>query len=236
MGRLWLAAVAVLLAACAGLPPPEASPGKASEAPPGEALGRPGEAAFQSLFRVRYEGPDGAGSLRLVQRQVAPERFQLQAADTFGRAVWSLDLDGGEVLLVDHRRRRACLSGGELRVPEVALRPLPLPAVARVLGSRTPLDPPAGADPEDWTDAAGQRWTSRWEEGELAAWMLWQEGEPQLWWSRLPGGGVLSHRDGSQFRWRRTAREELDPTGYRRLEAPEGYELGECEATELRSR
>jgi hypothetical protein len=185
-------------------------------------------AAAQTLYRVHYEGSEGSGNLRLVMRQVAADRFQLKAADTFGRAVWSLDLDGEEVLLVNHRRRQACRSGDELRVPEVALRPLPLPAVARVLAAQTPLAPPPGVDREDWIDDAGQRWTARWQDGLLASWTLWQGGEPQLWWSRQPRGGVLSHRDGSQFRWRQTAREKLPPAGYERLEAPVGYRLGRC--------
>ena len=91
---------------------------------------------------------------------------------------------------------------------------------------------PADADRTDWTDDAGQRWTARWEDGELAGWMLWQAGEPQLWWSRQPRGGILSHRDGSQFRWRQTAREDLVPGEYRRIEAPAEYRFGECRVQE----
>ncbi len=195
-------------------------------------MGPPGGVSepAQTLYRVRYEGPEGAGSLRLVMRRVAADRFQLQASDTFGRAVWSLDLDGEEVLLVNHREKEACVSGSELRVPEMALRPLPLPAVARVLASQTPLPAPPDADRTDWTDETGQRWTARWEDGSLASWMLWQAGEPQLWWSRQDQGGVLSHRDGSQFRWRQTAREKLVPSSYRRIEAPARYHLGQCPA------
>ena len=183
----------------------------------------------RTLYRVRYEGPEGAGRLRLVLRQVAADRFQLQASDTFGRAVWSLDFDGEEVLLVNHRERSACVSGSELRVPELALRSLPLPAVARVLASRTPLPTPAGAGESDWTDDSGQRWTARREDDLLAAWTLWQAGEPQLWWSRQPRGGVLSHRDGSQFRWRQAAREKLLPSSYQRIAAPPDYRFGECQ-------
>ena len=234
--RLCLAALTLAGAACSQLsapPPVTTSAGPPSELPAGvEDATAP--AATQTLYRVRYDGPEGDGSLRLVRRQVAGDRFQLRAADTFGRAVWSLDLDGDQVLLLDHRRKEACVAGGELRVPEMALRSLPLPAVARVLDLQTPLPAPAGAEPTDWTDEAGQRWTARWEDGELAAWTLWQAGEPQLWWSRQPRGGILSHRDGSQFRWRQTAREDLVPADYRRLEPPAGYRFGECriEATE----
>ena len=225
MRRLWLAAMAAALPACSQVTttPVVVAPSELSaEAPP---------AAAQTLYRVRYDGPEGDGSLRLVKRQVAADRFQLQAADTFGRAAWSLDLDGRDVLLVDHRGRQACLSSGDLRVPEMALRPLPLTAVARVLDSQTPLEAPPGVDPADWTDDAGRRWTSRTEDGLLAAWTLWQSGEPQLSWIRQARGGVLSHRDGSQFRWRQTAREDLPPASYRRIEAPAEYRFGEC-ATE----
>ena len=45
---------------------------------------------------------------------------------------------------------------------------------------------------------------------------------------RQSRGGVLSHRDGSQFRWRQTAREKLLRSSYQRLVAPEGYRLGAC--------
>ena len=228
--RLGPVALAMTLAGCSQAPPPRpAGEPATSRARAGETRAEETQAgAAQTLYRVHYEGPEGGGGLRLVMRQVAADRFQLRAADTFGRAVWSLDLDREQVLMVDHRRKEACLAGGELRVPEVALRPLPLPAVARVLDSQVPLPAPVGADRTDWVDEAGQRWTARWEGGELASWTLWQEGEPQLWWIRQPRGGILSHRDGSQFRWRQTAREELAPADYRRIEAPVGYRFGEC--------
>lgn len=225
MRRLWLAALAAALPACSQV----ASTGPPTG--PGEVAARATEAGGeQTLYRVRYGGPEGRGSLRLVMRQVAPDRFQLQAADTFGRAVWGLDYEGDEVLLLDHQRKEACVAGRELRVPELALRSLPLPAVARVLGGETPLPAPASADPTDWTDGSGQRWTARWEEGLLVAWTLWQDGEPRLWWSRQDDGGILSHRDGAQFRWRRTMSETLAPSRYRRLETPEAYGLAACRA------
>ena len=227
MRRLGLAAMAAVLPACSQV---TTTP---TVVAPAEVSVTAAPTAAQTLYRVRYDGPEGDGSLRLVKRQVAADRFQLQAADTFGRAVWSLDLDGREVLLVDHRRGEACASSGDLRVPEVALRPLPLTAVARVLDARTPLEAPPGVDRADWTDDDGRRWTSRTEDGLLAAWTLWQSGEPQLWWTRQPRGGVLSHRDGSQFRWRQTAREDLPPASYRRIEAPAEYRFGECRAGEV---
>ena len=224
MRRLCLAALTAASLACAPLSAPPRLP------PSAAATGGAAAGGAQTLYRVRYEGPSGGGGLRLVMRQAAADRFQLRAADTFGRAVWSLDLDDEDVLLVDHRQKEACVSGSELRVPEVALRPLPLPAVARVLASQTPLVAPAAADAADWTDDDGQRWTARWDDDGLVSWTLWQAGEPQLWWSRQPRGGILSHRDGSQFRWRQTAREDLPLAGYRRIEAPAEYRFGACRA------
>lgn len=219
-------AAALCLAACAGpLAPPEqpgepalpAAPIEPSETPP-----------TQTLFRVSYDGPAGDGRLRLVLRRAAADRFQIRTADALGRAVWSLELAASEVLLVDHRERSACRAGAELRVPEIALAPLPLVAIPRVLSGETPLVPPAGADTEDWTDPSGRRWTARHQAGELEAWTLWEEGRPVLWWSRQPRGGILSHRDGSQFRWKQAASEPLAEAAYPPLEVPEGYELGTC--------
>lgn len=219
MRQLWLAAVALATLACTHLSStPHVPP------PAGELEAR------RILYRVRYEGPGGSGSLRLVLRQVATDRFRLQASDAFGRAVWGLDLDGEEVVLVDHRKRRACVSGKEVRVPELALRPLPLTAVPRVLSGRTPLRAPADTDESDWTDGAGQRWTSRRQGERLESWTLWQSGQPRLWWRRQPRGGVLSHRDGSQFRWRQVAQEHQPPSGYQRVVIPPDYESGECDA------
>lgn len=209
-----------MLAACGvGLPGPRLPPAAGSPAT---------GAATQTLYRVSYDGPAGDGRLRLVLRQLAAERFQIRTADALGRAVWSLELAASEVLLVDHRERRACRTGRELRVREIALAPLPLEAIPRVLAGETPAVPPPAADASDWTDPTGRRWTARREAGALAAWTLWEEGEPVLWWLRQPRGGILSHREGSQFRWKEAAREPLPDGGYSPLEVPEGYALGAC--------
>ncbi len=131
---------------------------------------------------------------------------------------------------MNHRERFTCVAGSELRIPELALRPLPLEAVPRVLAGEVPLPPPAGVDdPSDWTDPSGRRWTLRREQGELRGWTLWVDDEPRLAWLAQPRGGVLSHLDGSQFRWREVAREELEPAEYRRLEPPAGYPVEPCE-------
>ncbi len=214
-----------LTAACARLPAARPLPG--APPPPGVAA----LTAEQTLYRVQYQGEAGGGSLRLVLRRQTDERFQIQTSDTLGRALWSLDFASGSALLVDHRERVVCTAGSELRVPEVALAPLPLSALPRVLAGRAPLLPPAPvADPLDWIDAAGRRWSLRRDGDEIVSWMMWRSGEPQLWWQRQPRGGILSHREGSQFRWRTVVSEPLAAGVYRPLQAPPEYRRELCGA------
>ncbi len=197
---------------------------------PEEALGT------QRLYRVRYEGDQGGGGLRLVLRLGAVDRFSLAASDSFGRAIWTLALAASETLVVDHRLAEYCATGADVRVPEAALAPLPVEMLPSVLLGRLPVSS-AEAQPDDQldlTDRDGRRWTARREQGELASWTLWDDqGEPSLWWlAQGRGGGVLSHRGGSQFRWRETASEALSP-GAELLEPPAGYSLVNCDAWSL---
>ncbi len=191
---------------------------------------------------MRFEGPEGEGSLRLVLRSAAPDRFQLSAADTLGRALWALEVAGTGSLLVDHRRELFCTGAAEVRLPQAALAPLPLATLPEVLLGRLPVrpedavggpggDPGASAEPAaaelDFRDRAGRRWTARLEAGAPASWTLWEGGRPVLWWRRDGDGGILSQREGSQFRWRPVVREAL-AGGLERLEAPAEYAAGGC--------
>lgn len=236
--RLRVAAVAgllsaALLAGCAGRRTvPATPPGEAAEEPP---WALPVAAAgSQRLFRVSYDGPEGRGGLRLTLRLAAPGRFQVTAADGFGRALWSLDL-GGESggLLIDHRSERWCPDAARVRVPEVALEPLPLATLPRLLLGRLPVDPAAAprlAEGEvELIDRGGRRWTATLGPSGPTSWTLWREGEPILWWSGDGPQGVLSHRAGSQFRWRESVREPL-AGDLAPLAVPPGFARGECGA------
>lgn len=196
------------------------------------------ELASQRLYRVRYQGPEGDGSLRLTLRLAAPDRFELSAADPLGRARWSLRLDGDRARVVDHERREYCRTGSSLRVPEVALAELPVESLPRVLLGRLPVPPPAArasAAEIDFRDQRGRRWTARLDEGAPASWTLWEAGEPLLWWQPQPRGGVLSHRRGAQFRWRETVAEPLaaGPSALGPGAPPEGYREVECDGRML---
>ncbi len=171
------------------------------------------EVETQRLFRVHYAGPEGDGSLRMVLRLEAADRFQITAADTLGRTVWSLQADVDGLLSLDHRAQTFCRAPADLRLPETALAPLPVASLPSVLLGFLPMPPDTSAstlpDRLDYRDAGGRRWTAGSEDGNLAAWTLWQDGVPILWWSRQPRGGILSHRQGVQFRWREVVREPL---------------------------
>ena len=228
----WMA-VALAAMGCASTARPPIGGAGAGEA----AAGAPqtdggGGAGERRLYRIAYQGPEGSGSLRLALFVVTPGRYQARASDTFGRALWGLELAGGGAVFIDHRRRELCIGRDELRIPELALATLPLDRLPELLAGTLPSSPArAGADPTDFVDAGGRRWTSRSADGGggLDAWTLWEEERPLLWWSRRDSGGVLSHRDGAQFRWRRTVAESLAspppalavPDGYRQIACSE---------------
>ena len=188
-------------------------------------------APIQSLFRVHYQGPAGVGGMRLVLRRASPDRFQLDAADLLGRSLWTLRVEGDRLLLADHREKVYCEGRDRIEVPDPVLATLSPRDLRRALEGRLPVPPPAhteGQERLDFKDSRGRRWTASYDRGELVSWSLWQEGAPVLWWLGVGSGGILSHRDGSQFRWRRGVSEPLADTALARPIA-EGYELGTCE-------
>ncbi len=183
------------------------------------------------LFRVQYDGPEGSGSMRMVMRLERAARFQMTASDLFGRTLWSLDASEEGLLLIHHRRRVYCRTQDGLHLPEVALSPLPVDALPSVFLGYLPAAPGAATwDLDggiDFVDRGGHRWTARTQGGILAAWTLWSEDSPLLWWTRQKAGGILSHRLGRQFRWREVAKEALDGD-LERLRIPDGLSQEPC--------
>lgn len=170
----------------------------------------------QRLYRAQIEGESGEGGLRLTLRVVAGGDFQIEASDNFGRKLWSLRLESGVGLVVDHRRRVVCRRGSRVPVPEISLADLPLATIPRVLLGWVPVPP---SRPVDWVrsgtaeyfDGDGGRWRLGLMDGSLTAWTYFGAGErPLLWWSRDGrGASVLSHRDGTQLRWSESVAEDL---------------------------
>lgn len=241
-----LPALLVVLAACGSLRPashsttaPATAPPSASspQPSPGRPWGLPaGEASTQSLFRVTYDGPEGEGSFRLTLLLVDPERYQARAVDPLGRALWTLDSAAGRGLWIDHRNHLACPLDGRFDVAAARLVPVPLSALPALLLGGVPAapagEPRRRGDRLSWRDGDDRRWTARLAaDGTVAAWTLWLDGAPVVWWQRARDGRALlsDRRRGTQLRWRRVIEEPL-PAAPQPAVVPEGYDLVSCAA------
>lgn len=197
-----------------------------------------GDFPTQRLFRFRYEGPEGSGSGRLTLRLQSPQRFEIAVADSFGRAVWTLGAEAEFGLLIDHRQRTVCSLDSGVSLSRLLPGPVPLRAVPALLLGRLPV---AGvsASSENGnsrvTDAAGRDWVVREaDDGTLAAWTMWVDGEPAAWWQRIAGGeALLSERnEGVQLRWRQTLSEAMTDS-LPALQPPVDYRPGDCSSLDL---
>ncbi|HVT18292.1 MAG TPA: hypothetical protein VHQ90_19215 [Thermoanaerobaculia bacterium] len=246
-----LAGLAVLAAGCATAPRPAVAP----PAPPLPAWQIPPDAyGWQRLYRVAYSGPEGEGSLRVTLRLEAPERYQVQAVDPLGRTLWSLEVNAGKGLWLDHRGRVFCRLDGKIELAPLPLGPFPLVALPALLLGRLPAEPapppPAGeggasvaatlapAPPPGpgslevvFRDAAGRRWSAQVRQGQVERWTLWQGEAPALWWMQSGGWAILSDRGrGVQVRWREVLRERLGALAP--LAPPAGFREGPCRPPE----
>ena len=242
-----LAAVLPLVAAAVGcgtvprapvLPPQAGAPREAAPAPATAAISpwQVPAAAYgsQILYRVGVAGAEGEGSLKLTLRLASPERYQAQAVDPLGRAVWGLDVEGDRGLWLDHRGHRYCRLSGALDLAFLPLGPLSLSALPPLLLGRLPVPPAdpatvsrgtvppaggsggsggsAGGDTVAYRDAAGRGWSAALRGGQVVSWGLWQDAAaaPILSWANSGSWSVLSdRRKGVEVRWREAVREPL---------------------------
>ncbi len=196
----------------------------------------------QRLYRVSYDGPEGEGSFRVTLRLASPLRYQLQAADPVGRALWGVDVTSGQGIWLDHRNKVTCAFRGSFDVPGIPLGPFPLFSLPSLLLGRVPAEPAAGSEPEqtdrpgpgdgkevELSDDLGRRWIADMEgDGTVEGWTLWEEGKPTVWFQRRDSWAYLSdHARGIQLRWREVLRESLaqEPQA---LVPPSGYREGSC--------
>ncbi len=200
----------------------------------------------QRIVRMRYEGPEGNGTLRLVLRFEDPERFHVSASDRLGRRWWDLNVRKGDAHVLWVRERTFCRYAGDLEVPALSLGPVPARAVAALLMRRLPA-PPADAGvwqetavrggPErgveiDFEDRRGRRWTTEATPAGPIRWTLWRGGRVQASWSRDEEGMArLEESDtGLRLRWiqPRPATELAAPLPAPAV--PSGYRPGLCAA------
>ncbi|MDX1503040.1 MAG: hypothetical protein R3325_11840 [Thermoanaerobaculia bacterium] len=180
---------------------------------------------------MEVEGEQGGGRLRLVLRHGA-DGYQLLASDPFGRPLWVLTRLAPVTWLVDHRAEAWCRASGAVALPQLELSGLPIDRVPAVLEGEAPAHPPEDAEGERFEDAEGRWWSLREGPEGLAAWTLWSGDEPVLWWQAQPRGGILSHRRGSQFRWRSSVAEETEGSRFAAV-VPEGYDRLDCAAWDV---
>jgi hypothetical protein len=174
----------------------------------------PDDYPTQRLLRVRVEGPEGGGSLRLIARIADPGTFQIEALDTVGRRLWRLYVGGGRAQMVDFRQRLACVSTDAVPLPDVGLDLGSATAALAVLLGRLPdelrlVESRPGLSL--FVDQLARRWRVRTDpSGRLRSWTVLRDGEPEMWWRSYDDGeNIVSHRAGAQVRWRQARVEEL---------------------------
>jgi hypothetical protein len=207
-----------------------ATGGQPAADPAGEEVfwGLPPEAAStQRIVKLHYQGPDGDATLNLVLRLVDERRFSLQGNDQLGRSWFRLAVEDSRALFLDLRGKTFCRFEESIEIDAVPLGPLPFDQLPALLLGRLPVAPVERMRTSDdgWRvlDAAGREWTAEVPGGELARWILWRNGEPEVWWQRSDSLVYLSARaEGLQLRWRTPPGQPLarDPAG---LEVPEGF-------------
>jgi len=173
--------------------------------------------------------------MKLILKLSSESRFQVSTTDALGRPLWSLQASEVESLLIDHRGQEFCRAK-EIRLPDPVLEAMPWRALPRVLLGYLPTEPETIVKRSsleiDFRGRDGQRWTSRLDAGRPMSWVLWEESRPALWWSRQGDGGVLSHRQGIQIRWRQIVNEPLK-SPLVDLQIPSGYGPSECHTRDL---
>ena len=187
---------------------------------------------------MNYSGPEGEGSFRVTLRLASPVRYQIQAADPVGRALWGVDVTSEQGVWLDNRNKLTCSFQGAFDVSGIPLGPFPLLSLPSLLLGRVPAEPAEGTEPErrgrevDYEDETGRRWVAEMaEDGTVDGWNLrdGREGDaPSVWFMRRDNWAYLSDRSrGVQVRWREVLRENLarEPEP---LIRPSGYREGSC--------
>ncbi|MBV8200530.1 MAG: hypothetical protein JOZ15_07885, partial [Acidobacteria bacterium] len=152
--------IVLLLAAAVGCttvpkaPPRAPAAGAGGAAPAEQPVWQVPAAAYgsQILYRVAVTGAEGEGSLKLTLRLASPERYQAQAVDPLGRAIWGLDVNGDRGLWLDHRGHIYCRLAGALDLAFLPLGPLSVSALPPLLLGRLPVPP---ADPANVVRGGG---------------------------------------------------------------------------------
>lgn len=192
---------------------------------------------------MRYAGPEGRGTLRLVLRFESPERFQVEASDRLGRRWWDLNVKEGEALVLWVRERTFCRYGGDLEIPALSLGPVPANAVAALLLERLPappLDPGAvaaagasnvsNAVELDFEDRWKRRWTAVTTPSGPRRWSLHRGRGAKASWSLDADGlsRLVEPETGLELFWQQTGAVRDLEGALPAPEVPAGFVPGAC--------
>lgn len=197
----------------------------------------PSEFSTRRLYRLSYAGEQGQANLRVALFLLSDRKFFVSASDAFGRSIWDLTISPEGSRFVDHRNDRFCDIDEMATLPGLALESFPIRSLPSVLLGRLPLPPKKEVVSRDgkvsFQDLAGRNWTARVVDGSVRNWTLWLDGEPSVWWSRRQSrGGVLSHRQGGQIRWKEVVAEKFDEN-FSIDDPPMSYQHVDCVPADL---
>ena len=221
---------------------PVGDPGATRAALPWEIPGA--DWGTQRIVRMRYDGPEGEGTLHLVLRFESPDRFHVEASDRLGRRWWDLNVQDGGALVLWVRERTFCRYRGDLEIPALSLGPVPAGAVAALLLLRLPAPPvdpgvveaasaagSAGVE-LDFEDRWGRRWTAVTTASAPRSWTLHRGGRTRASW-RVDADGMsrlVEPEAGLELRWRQNRPAKPLRGSLRPPDVPDGFVPGACES------
>ena len=222
--------------------PPAGGPGAATAALPWEIP--EAEWRTQRIVQMRYDGPEGNGTLRLVLRFESPDRFHVEASDRLGRRWWDLNVQEDSALVLWVRERTFCRYRGDLEIPALSLGPVPAGAVAALLLRRLPAPPldretaeaaaaaGSGTVELDFEDRWNRRWTAVTTAGGPRRWTLHRGAETRASW-RLDAAGMsrlVEPENGLELHWRQNKPARDLRGALPAPEVPDGFVPGACDS------
>ena len=127
--------------------------------------------------------------------------------------IWTIDVADGTGTVLSHRSKTYCVAEdvASLSLAEPELSGIPLSSLPAILLGFPPLPVVLSGVDEvvEIHESPSRTWRGRVEQGQLASWSLTDEYGPLMGGSRQERGGILSHREGYQFRWQEQAREQF---------------------------
>lgn len=198
----------------------------------------------QRIVKMRYDGPEGEGTLHLVLRFESPDRFHVEASDRLGRRWWELNVQDGRALVLWVRERTFCRYRGDLEIPALSLGPVPAGAVAALLMLRLPAPPAnfgvvqstlargSGAVKLDFEDRWDRRWTAVTTASAPRSWTLHRGARERASWQVDADGmsRLVEPEAELELRWRQNRPAKPLRGVLRAPEVPDGFVPGACES------